>query len=569
MKTKVTFLFLMSFLCLHFTLPAQTLSITNTSCDTKLLKVEDIQSNTTLVGSTNLRVFWEFGDGNYKIEDLNTGSLITSTSIQHVYAAEANDVTPTVTLTRLSYHEVEPPIRSAFSSFDVDGATCTLTADLNDYKPSSFIDFEPSGALVEGTGGDEHEVTLIISYDGTSVSCDNTPGAISFSYNPAVLAPFPDPTTLSGIKYYTEDGITMNQLVQTASASTAQLNWTFSENEWGRIFIRMKVIGEIGDDPGIAVVYSNLGKCSTGNTISYNEAVGRSHDPNNITTPALFECEFSPTGNVIYTIKFQNDGNGPATNVVVRNWIPEVFNLGSIKTLYPQGLVGVPIPFPAGSREAIWELNAGNLRNNQTLRGLTEPQYGTSIFYDETIDSVVYEIEFLPGVDFFPCDAVVNEANIVFDQNPPIYTPPHILRFECSISSPIASLDSCVLCEEFYDFEVTTLRLEKNQPVTLDFDEDVVLAGFLGTGYTYRWYPEQYLDIVNETDFHPQITPQDSITYYLVASGGENLDCRRKIVKIPVKLKKKGFPFIYVGIGILIILGLIIFLRPRPRPNNG
>lgn len=157
-----------------------------------------------------------------------------------------------------------------------------------------------------------------------------------------------------------------------------------------------------------------------------------SHDPNAIAvSDNRVNYRIVKNKKLDYKIRFQNNGEGPASTVQVAVEIPKGLNPGLMRPLewYPKCPVCPETPVNTGCLDTA--LVAGNLVF--TFRNIYLPgsaQEGVADF-DSTKGFVKYRIE--PDRDM-PKRAFRSRAKIIFDKNPPIYTNYTRTRFKTGLS---------------------------------------------------------------------------------------------------------------------------------------
>lgn len=119
-----------------------------------------------------------------------------------------------------------------------------------------------------------------------------------------------------------------------------------------------------------------------------------------------------------YTIRFQNTGNYFATNVRLEDALPALLDLGSLRVL-----------------------GSSHLMQTYAFDSTLYFEFPSIMLPDSASDPdgsqgwVMFEMDVVPGVQYG--DSIVNIANIYFDQNPPIITPPATTRFGAPLTTAV------------------------------------------------------------------------------------------------------------------------------------
>ncbi len=170
--------------------------------------------------------------------------------------------------------------------------------------------------------------------------------------------------------------------------------------------------------------------CESGTSISsFNlKSAGAPHDPNvkNV-FPECIYSNYDSSQKLLYHITFQNEGNAPAQNVIIKDVLDTQFldisTLNFIDSEYPYNvnIIGNEI-------EIVFdEIN---------LPGLNQTDYKYT--YDQTLSHISFEICTYPLLPDNIC--IENQADIYFDNQPPITT--NISESCCQIECQDLSLCS-------------------------------------------------------------------------------------------------------------------------------
>ncbi len=150
------------------------------------------------------------------------------------------------------------------------------------------------------------------------------------------------------------------------------------------------------------------------NVVLVNDSVVGSFDPNDkLVEPPSLTPDEAQSGEqpITYTIRFQNTGTYLADRVVIVDSLPDGLQIASIQEL-------------ASSHAHHWYVDHGVLY--VIFQDINLPD-STS---DEANSHGFFRFRILPETDLAPGTDIVNVANIVFDFNTPITTPPALFHVD-------------------------------------------------------------------------------------------------------------------------------------------
>ena len=255
----------------------------------------------------------------------------------------------------------------------------------------------------------------------------------------------------------------------------------------------------------------------------------KSHDPNKMVHSLPHVCPSTLPDSMDYTIIFQNIGKGEATTVIVRNIVPEYFHIlqaSDINTINPSGIKPTFNPL---TREIEWAMfSADFLKREYThhqLKGTAQAGFEMgSAKEHHTIDSIEFRIGFDHHNPPPFCGAIINRAEIFFDNNTPIMTKNSYLPVQC---------DSCDGCDTISKpIEADPVFMRNGQPTDI-FTQ--VAPNMIGE--YFHFYPSAKL--INNSGSPMQAMVDKSGIYTLVSIN----DCDRKIFQIPV-IDESAYPAI-------------------------
>ncbi|MEM9823829.1 MAG: hypothetical protein AAF985_22280, partial [Bacteroidota bacterium] len=511
-----------------------------------------------LAGYGSYRFTWFFGDGEF-MEYTQTFSRNAPvvTTVQHTYFNKVdqsiygpNDVY--VEVTGGAYDELDPPKRADFiivgpnpgTPFETDCTNCSVPTN-NVFSPNGIGSSSPLTVIRNRSFVRDHHITFIISVLNNCQVETNPPvtAEVSFYFDSSQLTP-EDPSNPFIVFDATDKS--PSSFNSPWPQYDSHYKWEMTNLKRGEvrnIFVRMRVQANMLPR-NLIFTRTELNFLNTNCPGPVNPQVPKgvvdnSHDPNILTSDMEHICPDLLTDSIRYTVQFRNDGTGPADTVFVKTIIPDQFDMSSIKVIYPvQGLDPPSQNINGLFREVEWTLTGPWLKNNRTLRGTREPEFGRQFLMDATVDSVVFEVAYLPNYQPRSCDAIINQAEVIFDCNPSIFTGPYIYRFDC-VTDTIIDLQTgvpdtsfkCTICEEILDYNTEQdTFFACDGPVTLDdYDESRILYP---NTTNYYWYPPATLSGINVPK--PSTTPRRNTEFFMVAYSPE--PCFRTIYRYPVVL---------------------------------
>lgn len=572
------------------------LSLANSTCATNCGEIDFSVSNWQAAFSPSISgvsYFWYFGNGEISFsanpQNIEYYNNITATTIP-AYV----ELTPTAAIA--DYRDGDDPtLRIAGSLTPYICTTCP------DYfaptvAPPKMLMLYPNRSFVEGD-----IVSFVVTYSRnntciTPAAIDSVSGKLTFWF---------DPTTLeleSGRSPIIHNELGSDQYV--TDMSLKKMEWIIPpllQNQTNHAIIRMRVldnlpVGTLVEAKARIELYRNLSTTEKlcDSLVFFSEASIKSHDPNEkLSSPEYFN---SPSINdtITYTIRYQNDAAGPATQIIIKDFIHDKLSLENIDILHPKNMAGAAPPHFVDTlkRELRCTLSEDFIEGNlKRLIGLEDEDLGTLYSYEDTYDYFIFSTTLKRQMH--PCDALVNRTEIIFDQNDPIYTEPAVTPTTCYLNSFIStdtnnqravfpsdlknkkedkidtlkerglltSIDTC-LFDTIIPYSGIQL-INNGIGVTLSYDVASLphpgTSNDIANNHFLQWYPSYGLD--DPTIPFPVASPCQDMIYYLVAVSKTN--CKRTIFECPVKAGKNAckrpFPkWLPWAIGIVII-GIIAF----------
>jgi uncharacterized repeat protein (TIGR01451 family) len=575
----------------------QTINMTPINCTTDCNNFNFTVSNWQDAFSSSISgvsYFWYFGNGeiSYSANPLNIKYFnnIPATALP-AYV----ELTPTAA--SAAYRDGDDP-----SSRNVNTLHPDLCTNCPDYfapsvSPPYMLMLSPNRSFVKG-----NIVSFVITYSRNN-SCttpsiiDSVSGKLTFWFDPSTLelesgrAPIIH-NTFGSDQYVTE-------------MSLNKMEWPIPpllQNQTNHAIIRMIVkddlpIGTMVEAKAKIELYRGLSSTEKlcDSLVFFSEASIESHDPNGkLSIPEYFN---SPSVNdiITYTIRYQNDAAGPATQIIIKDFIHDKLSLENIEILYPKNIAGdVPLHYvDTSKRELSCTLSGDFIEGNlNKLIGLEDPDLGTLYSYEDTYDYFIFSTTL--DRQMHPCDALVNRTEIIFDKNDPIYTEPAVTPTTCYLNSFIStdtsnqravspfdlknkkedkidtikdktfltSIDTC-LFDSIIPYNGIQM-VNNGSGVTLNYDVASLphpgTANDIANNHFLQWYPSYGLD--DPTIPFPVASPCQDMIYYLVAVS--KTDCKRTIFECPVKAGltacKKPSPKWWPWVLGIAIIGIIVFL---------
>lgn len=490
-------------------------------------------------------IFLYCGDGRYeelKVDDtlLDSSSVTISHAfpradeINQSFIAEYDSIYAEVTKL---YDENDPPKRLLFEG---PGGTTKLIVDCSAGNYCIRPDFLILKEQIELTANRDivpgHEITFIIKYD---VGCATDSAKIVFEYDKYAF-------DINDFTFSSSGFITQNPASDT---SRAQICWKadslkINNGAKGVLYVEATADSVYLQEllSSSLLITATLAGDACTETVSelLDAEVSTSHDPNDLDSESDFSClDIAELPPVKYVIKFQNTGEGPARTVIVKDIIPDVYDVSTIELIYPPVVIGRDsISFRVDGQLATWVLSGKflNAFTNKTgqLHGTAERLFGLPYPEEFTRDEVIFTIQYNDDFQPEPCDAIINQAEIIFDCNNAYYTNPHVLDFSCDPDT-----DSCYVCNKTMTrMPPVTWASTAESVVRMDTIFPILdsLNNVAGTISSFRWYPPP---LSGANTLTPEIVFTKNIDYYLVlsnAAAGISGKCTKEIITFPIRV---------------------------------
>ncbi len=529
--------------------------------------------------------FWYFGDGTWSTQESPTHTF-NSTIYDEIYV----EITPVKLLLGHVYDDDDDVVQRR--TYTGTNPTFSVT-QVTPGPHGNMLNLDYNRSLVAGDS-----VTFILTY---SAECNQLPtGKIYFEYDadhfftPAEL---PTELPLPSAESFTSN---LDYLLS-GTIHRKEFSIFNTDGNLKHILVRMRVRPglpletEINVSAEFFMGLPENKQC----TIAVSESILtlKSHDPNTIETDASFLCESPPVDSLMtYKIRFQNDGIGSAKLVVIRHYIPEYFKFKSIKSHVINGIdYNNVMTLNHADREVIWELKECYLKgcdvDNDNLMGTNQEGIGSTFLIEDTFDTIKYDIRL--ERELKPCEAIVTQAEIYFDDNPPVWTAPFVTSIGCIDSVPVVgpgipepsdtlvidtsieksdvidaeklireeiTISNIIICDSCdYDTIIehinppTPYIHSSGSPVTFNVPNNLLPNPSSPNDHIFQWYPTYRLD--NTRIKNATAKPCRNTHYYLTVTDTAN--CKRTIIHFPVKVE--GYPCFNISVPICL-LSLIGFL---------
>lgn len=493
----------------------------------------------------NWRVFVNFGDGTFWMGlksafDWRTFTYETMPS-KPLYA----ELTPTYD------DDDKNPGRSALVTYNGPASSSDHQRDV--IMGTKYVKLQSNRSPLRGDS-----ITYIITYQHQRECNQSTKGDLVFHYDPDVLELEIPGTNLSSIDRYNSE----TEYLLGSALGKIHLKFAgLQQGEQRNIFLRMVTKTDFASTHAYVppwVTYSDTleekrpdiqcGDDVVQDTSNMQyQAVLTSHDPN---YKFGAENSLAPSPNtdwVTFTVMFQNEGPDSTRQVKVYDELDPL--------LVRDTPILVSWSTPKRPKLTIDNRTVKFDFGSLQVRGLGEEDYGIKFGEDSTKEVFTFRCAVRKQtrlntdladpnvVEYRPCDAICNQAWVIFDCNPRYPTNVAKVPIRCSPSGPSPSPSPSPaptafiapsLCQEFRD----TLNFD-----TLSTDSFLLLPTQLAqlsatlqvsTGQKYKWYPSENLlnpFALNPVVRNPSANKPPPHQYVLVASSSSP-QCMRRIAHV-------------------------------------
>lgn len=476
----------------------------------------ELDYSASALTSGPLKVFYEFGDGNYS----------TLFDPYHVYASSVAGQTIEVKVHTIDdYDDEEEDEEEEYPAPQTYRFTITFDSSF-----SAALARTPSG----NTG-----LNLWRSWDivkdqniyfvATDYSCSspNSSTIAEFEYDSSY---FKDSITVTiGSNTFQQVGV-----LQGSGNYKASFEYKGLSVDSTNILFGLKTKERLGRDATGCVQLSlftdkNNPACETASSCG---RVGKSHDPNLKEVLAIKNaCDGSSNIEITYQIHFQNIGDGAAEFVTVEDYLDEFKQIVDIEFINSKHRITSAQPAAMtsagnyGPHEYLrWHFIYNNA-TGQVLRGTKEPGIHIDFNEEDTKGWIQLKVIYKPN-SIEKCNAILNKARIIFDCNAFINTKNAYAWENCRTSK-----DSCEKgCYKEKDNQYT-----KEEGLRVKAGNNLI-SGALPTNITsVNWYPDQGLDQTNPQN--PIAKPLENTSYTGVYV---DRNCQRYIYHVDVIVPHQG-----------------------------
>lgn len=490
----------------------------------------------------DFRFFWHFGDEQYHLSPILSfpnSSTIGHTVFHNPLEGPINTNNVYVEITPLTYTDNIEPEREVFPN-QISLDTC-YTCPGTIVNPNRQVDLLFNRNLVKG-----HRVTLIVPYRRCDGDVSPTGQETITLYYAADEMMLENSNTLIHGEGVTSPAMPLPEQSFGSPPNIRKLEFAVNpKSRTQNLYIPMRVRNNVNPPQAmdIRLTYDFDANCRQGEktyrdsgAIDPGVMLAFSHDPNSLSSPTVFTCDCEQQDTIRYVVKFQNVGMATADTVYIKDIIPDAYDINSINVVYPKnGLALPPQSIDYASREVIWTLAGDFLRGPADLLGTASgaPE-------EQTIDSLVFGIQIAECDSIKSCDAIFNQAEIIFDCNPPLYTNPHLVRFGCKTVDSLGVLgpmpiDSCA-CNEII-LPRDTLVLSASDSTTNYTDAMMTQSLINDFNAVHRWYPTYQVFTPGSPD-SKIFTPKTRSFFQLLSTTAQDVDfdCHRVIQETVVKV---------------------------------
>lgn len=366
-------------------------------------------STPTGLGTPGYKLFFDFGDGDYRIFRCDTGAVIPL--VPHAYPpnTSAARYKPKVKVTLVYSADKDPLAEKRLALPPITDEVFTplpLDIDMGD----SLVRIE---AVTEPVPGDS--ITFILSYRDTMSSN----GVISYKWD--------DKLILGSIDFYHGESL-IAPGPTLGAAGPDSLSFSYRKLDSGEVrnvFLTFKTVdftptmNPIGDSVHAKATYLEHGQEGL-DTAEYHFRVHPSHDPNSkVAFPQVF---FRNQERLTYTIRFQNEGKGPARHIAVVDEIDPHLDLSTLKMEYARIAHGEARDANLFPSYVGFKYKMDVDHTNRMIQWVFDPVYlsGTqdpSGYMGDLMTSgeIVYSIRTQCPIE--PGTTIPNDAEIFFDGN--------------------------------------------------------------------------------------------------------------------------------------------------------
>ncbi len=473
------------------------------------------------LGTPGYKFFWNFGDGTYRMYQTNLGADVPPVIHNYpIHPIPGFQYKPKVKVT-LIYSADKDPLATAQRTLP------PIDSLHRPVKPMA-ISLGDSLLRVDATREPvpDELVTFILNYKDTAQSGS---GQVTYYWDSDMA--------FDTIEFY--HGEELLTPITQDSIGPATIVWEYNgmdSNEVRNVFITFRTqdlpTSEAGDTIVVESRIGNFRQQVVKDTALYQFRIYPSHDPNGkVVTPDTF---YQNVETLTYTIKFQNEGMGPAKHIQVIDEISPLLDFSSLQVEYVRVAQGEakdididPTYFgfkykldkDPSNRLVSWTFDPVYLMGTQDPDGyLGELMTSGEIRYSIKTECVMDTGTLIP-----------NRAEIIFDGNP--------------MKTNVAwALKACCMAEVSYERQVGYFNL-KDYITDLEGDIDPYSIHILSV---YSKENSEYPPELDDSQlpvlaYYPnrKFSGMDAITYKACNTAGE---CKEFTLYICVNLREGSYP---------------------------
>jgi len=444
-----------------------------------------------------IKPLWIFGDGGFSFASTPT----------YTYEYPTAPLNSVILRTTKIYTDPDDDLDARVQLPTLNNPTVTNSNLPVYFNTGKIIDIKSNAKPVAGDN-----VTYIVNIDGTkTTNCRQE----KFLAGSIITFKFPDNTfDLCEVLAYNNE-----QISYSSNNNTTSIEWTLPNNYTSKnsynyfVTLKTKASVNVGSEISVSATIQNKTCNAYNDNIALKTTSVPSHDPN-VKLVNVVQLQVTPqasSGQLLeYTIHFQNTGKGPATFVQILDHLSELFDPNTFSftpaTDLKPSLRNFLVQSPRSNHQQLsWTFGKG-----LQLRGTNEPGYNVSFRDDDTRGWIKFRVMLHHAaneqayLDY--CGRVHNQARIIFDNNPPIYTnvattnaSDSSLGTECNPQAITIAPVSCV---------------KKGENITLKPDTSNIINV---KNYSVSWYPTTGF-ISPSNSLFPKVQVTENTTYHLTIS---------------------------------------------------
>ncbi len=411
------------------------------------------------------KYLWQFADGRFTFDNVSGKNRST---VRHTfddsflvgYAGNGNELLKAATVTPVKDDKEDP-----FSIVvPVNVLPSTGNARISDtYHNEKNIQGRGIKLMSNHNPSPGDTVIYIIVLD----DCDFSPiDKITFSIDHTIF-------DVNNINVSSKLSLSSNYANSLLTLTPTATNTFITEQT--NIFIQLETLATAtlgkSSEPKVKLEYVSDGECSDVSDFLEQKTV-KSHDPN-FKTVNITEINQTGTHTLEYYIEFQNIGNGPAHDVIVKDVLHPFLDMttlsfdAAIDVKYPTNIQCYPnstnppssLCYEINGREITWTFS-----NKLDLEGTRQDGLNQTFFEEDTKGWIKFRIDTDSNQNIVNGSILPNKADIIFDTHPVIATDDAITKFvyyECDVPRDTTIVLDTICVEPGVPIELTENRIPK------------------------------------------------------------------------------------------------------------